>query len=240
MSELPSQKVGETPGSSTKARILAQMQVFQEKIEQLERTDANLKKLASLQKSSNSYYSRVSSMSDSRSHDSSLKCRDSSREKKHRGRKHLDRHRMRSCSNESRDSRSVRSAECDRQKRGGRRQERYPRGSIANEPYIDPEPVKKAEDTVDPEILNLLSEIPEKRGYGPPLRSFLARQWSNILQKGLPKETKTELLKKYPTPSNCSLLSAPILNAEARQSWEPRRYERTVFKKLLRKRLRRC
>ena len=61
-----------------------------------------------------------------------------------------------------------------------------------------------------------MGEIPEQRGYGPPLHSFLAKQWSNILQKSLPKETKTELLKKYPTPSNCSLLSAPILNAEAK------------------------
>ena len=50
MSESPSRKVSETRGSPTKAQVLAPIQVFQEKIEQLERTDANLKKLASRQK----------------------------------------------------------------------------------------------------------------------------------------------------------------------------------------------
>ena len=42
------------------------MQVFQEKIEQLERIDANLKKLVSRQRSLDSYHSRSSSVSDSR------------------------------------------------------------------------------------------------------------------------------------------------------------------------------
>ncbi|KAJ8980208.1 hypothetical protein NQ317_002221 [Molorchus minor] len=46
------------------------------------------------------------------------------------------------------------------------------------------------------------------------LHSALSSRWSHIITKGLSKEARDELWKKYPFPSNCPALTPPQINPE--------------------------
>lgn len=65
---------------------------------------------------------------------------------------------------------------------------------------------------IDKELLDLLGEDPSVGKEGNPILDDLASRWKTILSKGLSKETKVELMKKYPTPKNCQATKAPALN----------------------------
>ncbi|XP_026727564.1 uncharacterized protein LOC113493758 [Trichoplusia ni] len=68
---------------------------------------------------------------------------------------------------------------------------------------------------LDPDTLTALGETTEETPtLGPKIHDKLSSLWLPILRKGINKETKEKLLKKYPIPENCTLLQAPKLNPE--------------------------
>lgn len=89
------------------------------------------------------------------------------------------------------------------------------------EPEVEPsaptpnEGAQAPEVPVEPELLMALGEstddIPE---FGNPIHENLASLWLPLLKKGLLKENKEKLMKKYLIPENCKLLQSPKLNAE--------------------------
>jgi len=50
----------------------------------------------------------------------------------------------------------------------------------------------------------------------PPVHSYLATIWCEIIQKGLPAEEQKTLLKNFPPPKNCILMDPPKLNLEVK------------------------
>ncbi|KAL4720240.1 hypothetical protein ACJJTC_018227 [Scirpophaga incertulas] len=69
---------------------------------------------------------------------------------------------------------------------------------------------------VDSEVLALLGNYPQEEKYGPDLLPSIVTRWEAIIKKGLDKEERKDLLKKYPPPLNFKILNAPKLNPEAR------------------------
>lgn len=61
----------------------------------------------------------------------------------------------------------------------------------------------------------LLGDAPEEVKYGPDLLPQLCSRWQGIIKKGLDKDEKSKIIKKYPPPENFKILDAPKLNAEA-------------------------
>uniref|UniRef100_A0ABD2WEX5 Uncharacterized protein n=1 Tax=Trichogramma kaykai TaxID=54128 RepID=A0ABD2WEX5_9HYME len=65
------------------------------------------------------------------------------------------------------------------------------------------------------DILNVVGQrIIEKRVFAPYVHASLADRWSDVVKMGLPKEEKSELIKKYPVPENCLFLDPFELNQE--------------------------
>lgn len=73
---------------------------------------------------------------------------------------------------------------------------------------------QKAQKDLAPDLLVLLGEITEDLKVEEPIHQFLVDKWKSILQHGITKEKREELLKKYPRPENFNTLIAPKLNAE--------------------------
>ncbi|XP_059060144.1 uncharacterized protein LOC131853301 [Achroia grisella] len=70
---------------------------------------------------------------------------------------------------------------------------------------------------LEDDILQILGEAPQPDiKFGKNIHSNIASRWEDILIKGLPKEAKDIILKRYFIPANCSNLMAPILNPEAK------------------------
>lgn len=68
---------------------------------------------------------------------------------------------------------------------------------------------------LDPDIISALGETSvEAPKFGPKIHEQLALLWLPILKKGMTKDSKDEILKKYRIPENCALLEAPKLNPE--------------------------
>ena len=67
---------------------------------------------------------------------------------------------------------------------------------------------------------------------GPDLLKVIADGWINIMQSGLPKDTKEELIKKYPCPSNCTMLKAPELNPEIKPNVNPNVLKKDYYQQL--------
>lgn len=75
------------------------------------------------------------------------------------------------------------------------------------------------EDHLDESVLELLGEDNSKdKAVGPPIHAALAERWKNILQEGLSKEVKQNLMTKYPITSNCQLLRPPLVNPEVKSA----------------------
>lgn len=70
---------------------------------------------------------------------------------------------------------------------------------------------------LDEDILKILGEAPQPDlALGKDILKHIASRWQDILLKGLSKETKEPIMKKYLIPANCKLLIAPLLNPEAK------------------------
>lgn len=73
------------------------------------------------------------------------------------------------------------------------------------------------ETPLEEDILQILGDAPQPDFIlGKDIHKDVASRWQDTLSKGLTKELKNTLLKKYVIPANCSLLVAPILNPEAK------------------------
>lgn len=64
----------------------------------------------------------------------------------------------------------------------------------------------------------LLGENLKDETFGPAVHELVVENWNQIFSKGLPKEVKDSLLKKYPTPQNLERTRAPSLNIEVRHA----------------------
>ncbi|KAL7304625.1 hypothetical protein TKK_0002874 [Trichogramma kaykai] len=60
----------------------------------------------------------------------------------------------------------------------------------------------------------IINDDPQDEVEGESIKESIAAQWQKIVQTGLAKDAKLELLKKYPIPSNCPTLCHPELNDE--------------------------
>ncbi|XP_063541959.1 uncharacterized protein LOC134750664 [Cydia strobilella] len=70
---------------------------------------------------------------------------------------------------------------------------------------------------LDDDILLMLGDAPRPElALGDSIHKDVASRWHEILLKGLQKEVKEKLFQEYLVPSNCDLLVAPTLNAEAK------------------------
>lgn len=80
---------------------------------------------------------------------------------------------------------------------------------------------------LDENILNILgNKVAEEKTLGKEIHPDIACRWEAILKKGLPPDLKSELIKKYPAPSNCTYMEAPILNPEAKAAMLPNTIQR--------------
>ncbi|XP_031336993.1 uncharacterized protein LOC116166259 [Photinus pyralis] len=67
------------------------------------------------------------------------------------------------------------------------------------------------------DVIDMLGDDPESTAEnGSLLHNELAKRWKVFLQNGLKKDDLLTILSKYDTPSNLSLLTAPILNPEVK------------------------
>lgn len=70
---------------------------------------------------------------------------------------------------------------------------------------------------LDEDILTLLGDAPkEETLVGKNIHVDIALRLQDVLQNGLKKEQKTKIMDEYPTPGNCQLFMAPILNPEVK------------------------
>lgn len=77
--------------------------------------------------------------------------------------------------------------------------------------------VQEEDAQLDEDILQILGEPPQSDiALGKNIHKDIATRWQDILIKGLPREQKEPLLKKYLIPANCHFLVAPLLNPEAK------------------------
>ncbi|XP_041983908.1 uncharacterized protein LOC121736647 [Aricia agestis] len=68
---------------------------------------------------------------------------------------------------------------------------------------------------LEQDILEILGEDPTSvKSFGDNLHKDIAPRWKHILLNGLSKENRSELLKTYLVPENCTYLKAPKLNLE--------------------------
>lgn len=68
---------------------------------------------------------------------------------------------------------------------------------------------------LDPATLECLGEDPSSNKTGKVnLHPAIVSRWKHILSKGGEKQTKAEIMEKYPIPSNLQTLKAPLLNPE--------------------------
>ncbi|KAJ8929641.1 hypothetical protein NQ314_017652 [Rhamnusium bicolor] len=86
------------------------------------------------------------------------------------------------------------------------------------------------EETLDVETLKCLGEDPDAQNDKVfELHKDLTTRWENTIKNGLNKESKLELLNRYPFPSNCKVLKVPILNQEAKHIIPPITLKRDNF-----------
>ncbi|XP_048484189.1 uncharacterized protein LOC125490097 [Plutella xylostella] len=78
-------------------------------------------------------------------------------------------------------------------------------------------PNEESEAQLEEDILQILGEAPQPDiVLGRNIHRDIASRWQDILLKGMTKESKEQLFKKYLIPANCHYLVAPILNPEAK------------------------
>ncbi|OXU30368.1 hypothetical protein TSAR_015162 [Trichomalopsis sarcophagae] len=70
------------------------------------------------------------------------------------------------------------------------------------------------DDPVDAGASNVEEMEQEEPERGPEIDEELAKNWTEIIEKGLPDHRRTALIRKYPASVNCLPLLAPKLNKE--------------------------
>lgn len=79
----------------------------------------------------------------------------------------------------------------------------------------DPQKAQPTENKINEKLLKAAGPVLKKdRDFGPPVNSEFADRWIEVLRLGLPKEERTDLIKKFPPPKNCEFLEPPKLNKQ--------------------------
>lgn len=93
-----------------------------------------------------------------------------------------------------------------------------PSTSIAAEVDCDKnDQVSISPEHLDDEILTLLGDAPkEETAVGKNVHPDVSARLLHVLQNGLEKHQKDKIIEEYPTPGNCQLFKAPILNPEVK------------------------
>ncbi|KAJ2939030.1 hypothetical protein O0L34_g19012 [Tuta absoluta] len=87
--------------------------------------------------------------------------------------------------------------------------------SPTNSFYDETDKDVAAVDDFDPELLRELGDVEtDPAEFGDNLQPDVAARFQKILQEGIKKEIKEDLLKKYPFPKNVPLAKSPTLNPE--------------------------
>uniref|UniRef100_A0ABD2XG35 Uncharacterized protein n=1 Tax=Trichogramma kaykai TaxID=54128 RepID=A0ABD2XG35_9HYME len=72
-----------------------------------------------------------------------------------------------------------------------------------------------ANTTLNEKVLNVIGQpLQAERILAAPVHDTFKNRWREVLQLGLPKEEREEVMKKYPIPGNCTFLDPPKLNKE--------------------------
>jgi len=93
-------------------------------------------------------------------------------------------------------------------------------GGKTHEDSPDVNTVNKSDGEISPspnedETLNdILGLMPSKSIQPSDIDTQISARWENIVTTGLSPELRGELLRNYPTPANCPMLTVPKLNAE--------------------------
>lgn len=66
--------------------------------------------------------------------------------------------------------------------------------------------------------MSLIGTDCDDTSFGPAIHNLITKAWSSIFTKGLSKDIKETLRKKYPVPKNLPLAKAPVLNLEVKQA----------------------
>lgn len=70
---------------------------------------------------------------------------------------------------------------------------------------------------LDEDILLFLGEVPTKdKKFGAKIQNDIASRWEHVATTGVSKEAGKDILQKYLTPENCSLIDPPTLNLEVK------------------------
>lgn len=94
---------------------------------------------------------------------------------------------------------------------------------------------------IDPNVLLILGEDPSTiNSHGDDLNQHVASRWQHILLNGLSKEVKTEILKQYLVPANCTHLKAPKLNPEMKAALNEANFKKDFFSEAKQNQLSSC
>ena len=95
-------------------------------------------------------------------------------------------------------------------------------------------PEKEIEEPLQGELLEVIGKrLGEETVLAPAIHTDIVVRWEEILKRGLPKEEREILIKKYPPPENARGIAAPKLNPEIKvciQETILKRDERIVAK----------
>lgn len=97
---------------------------------------------------------------------------------------------------------------------------RSPKKSPSREPYAsietqkNPQSVKKNSATEDADLAQLGGDPFASENVSKEINKTLSTLWYKVMQIGLTKEIRKDLIEKHPPAENCSMMAAPILNSE--------------------------
>ena len=82
---------------------------------------------------------------------------------------------------------------------------------------VDPAIVENEPTGLSEAVLNIIGKrVLDDKVTSPAIQPDVGRRWEDILNQGLPKDERTQLIKKYPIPENCTLADPPKLNPEVK------------------------
>ncbi|XP_051156427.1 uncharacterized protein LOC127278659 [Leptopilina boulardi] len=87
-------------------------------------------------------------------------------------------------------------------------------GAPSQEKNDSQQSVKKVTDMDEADLVQLGGDPFANVKLSGPINKTLATVWQKIMQIGLSKEIRKELIEKHPPAENCNMMAAPTLNAE--------------------------
>lgn len=83
-----------------------------------------------------------------------------------------------------------------------------------NDGQNDPQSVKKNTDMDGADLIQLGGDPFDNKKVSPPINKTLATVWQKVMQIGVSKEIRKELINKHPPSENCDMMEAPSFNPE--------------------------